>query len=56
MMDEKFFAWLDGELDPAEAAEMQKRVAADPELAQDRETVFACVGHDVRITWPWGAG
>ncbi len=31
--DEKFFAWLDGELDPQEAAEMEARVAADPELA-----------------------
>ena len=30
--DEKFFAWLDGELGPAEAAEMKARVAADPEL------------------------
>lgn len=34
MMDEKFFAWLDGELDGAEAAEMEARVAADPELAK----------------------
>ena len=31
--DEKFFAWLDGELDRAEAAEMAARVEADPELA-----------------------
>ena len=30
--DEKFFAWLDGELGPAEAAEMQAKVARDPEL------------------------
>jgi len=30
--DEKFFAWLDGELGPSEAAEMEVRVAADPEL------------------------
>lgn len=30
--DEKFFAWLDGELGPAEAAEMDARVARDPEL------------------------
>jgi len=37
MMDEKFFAWLDGELDPAEAIEMEKRVAADPELARAAE-------------------
>ena len=32
MSDEKFFAWLDGELGPAEAAEVEARVAADPEL------------------------
>jgi hypothetical protein len=32
--DEKFFAWLDGELDPAEAAEMAAKAAADPELAR----------------------
>ena len=31
-MEEKFFAWLDGELGPAEAAEMEAKVAADPEL------------------------
>src|SRR5437016_12923330 len=31
--DEKFFAWLDGELGPAEAAEMAAKVAADPQLA-----------------------
>jgi hypothetical protein len=30
--DEKFFAWLDGELDPTEAAEVEAKVAADPEL------------------------
>ena len=30
--DEKFFAWLDGELGPAESAEMEAKVAADPEL------------------------
>lgn len=34
MMDEQFFAWLDGELDPGEAAEVEKRVAADPNLAK----------------------
>ncbi|MEA3079480.1 MAG: hypothetical protein QOF05_888, partial [Sphingomonadales bacterium] len=32
--DEKFFAWLDGELGPAEAAEMQAKVAADLRLAR----------------------
>lgn len=30
--DEKFFAWLDGELGPAEAAEVEAKVAGDPEL------------------------
>jgi anti-sigma factor RsiW len=30
--DEKFFAWLDGELGSAEAAEMEAKVAADPQL------------------------
>jgi len=32
--DEKFFAWLDGELAPHEAAEMEAKVAADPQLQQ----------------------
>ena len=32
--DEKFFAWLDGELGPAEAAEMEAKVASDPVLAR----------------------
>lgn len=32
--DEKFFAWLDGELGELEAAEMAARVASDPALAQ----------------------
>lgn len=32
--DEKFFAWLDGELAPAEAADMEAKVAADPQLRQ----------------------
>src|SRR5437763_15685461 len=32
--DEKFFAWLDGELGPAEAAEVAAKVAADPRLAK----------------------
>lgn len=31
--DEKFFAWLDGELDAAEAAEMAARVERDRELS-----------------------
>jgi hypothetical protein len=32
--DDKFFAWLDGELSGPEAAEMAARVAADAELAR----------------------
>ncbi|HEX6219104.1 MAG TPA: hypothetical protein VFZ35_07510, partial [Sphingomicrobium sp.] len=32
--DEKFFAWLDGELNAAEAAEVEARVAADPALQE----------------------
>src|SRR5436190_5959475 len=32
--DEKFFAWLDGELGPAEAAEMEAKIAGDPRLAR----------------------
>ena len=32
--DEKFFAWLDGELGPDEAAAMEAKVAGDPALAQ----------------------
>jgi hypothetical protein len=32
-VDEKFFAWLDGELSGDEAAEMEARVATDPHLA-----------------------
>lgn len=31
--DDEFFAWLDGELAPAQAAEMEARVAADPRLS-----------------------
>jgi hypothetical protein len=32
--DEKFFAWLDGELEPGEAARVEAEVAADPELSR----------------------
>src|SRR3954463_14526042 len=32
--EDKFFAWLDGELAPPEAAEMEAKVAADPQLQQ----------------------
>jgi hypothetical protein len=32
--DEKFFAWLDGELTDEEGAEVARRIASDPELAE----------------------
>lgn len=32
--DPRFYAWLDGELEPAEAAAVAARVEADPELAR----------------------
>jgi hypothetical protein len=32
--EEKFFAWLDGELTAAEASEVEARVASDPKLAR----------------------
>lgn len=35
--DEKFFAWLDGELGPSEAAEVEAKVASDPELKRRAE-------------------
>jgi hypothetical protein len=31
--DEQFFAWLDGELDPADAARIEAEVAGDPRLS-----------------------
>lgn len=37
MNDERFFAWLDGELDPAEAERAAIEVAADPELSAKAE-------------------
>jgi hypothetical protein len=43
--DEKFFAWLDGELAPAEAAEMEAKVAADPELNRLAEQHRALQAH-----------
>jgi hypothetical protein len=36
--DEHFFAWLDGELDPVEAAAIDALVAADPELQRRAES------------------
>jgi len=35
--EEKFFAWLDGELEPEEAARVGAQVAADPELNRKAE-------------------
>ena len=35
--DEKFFAWLDGELPPEEAARVEAEVAGDPDLARKAE-------------------
>ena len=32
--EEKFFAWLDGELPPEEAVRVEREVAADPELSR----------------------
>ncbi len=32
--DEKFFAWLDGELTDEDGAEVARRIASDPELAE----------------------
>lgn len=45
--DEKFFAWLDGELSASEAAEVEARVAADPDLARraDRHRAFGARLH-----------
>ncbi len=37
MNDETFFAWLDGELDPERATEVERTVAADPELLRRAE-------------------
>ncbi len=38
MDDELFFAWLDGELDPAAAAKVAAQVAADPEMEHKAAT------------------
>jgi hypothetical protein len=35
--DDRFFAWLDGELDPVEAAAIDQLVAADPDLQRKAE-------------------
>ena len=42
--DERFFAWLDGELDPAEAAAIDELIAADPELQRKAEAHRALGG------------
>ena len=38
MTEEEFFAWLDGELTPAEAARVEARVAASPALTAEART------------------
>jgi hypothetical protein len=45
--DEKFFAWLDGELGEAEAAEVERRVAGDPAL-QDLAAAHRALGAQMR--------
>lgn len=50
MTDEKFFAWLDGELNATEAAEVASRVASDPALARRAEQHRALAG-DVRAAF-----
>jgi hypothetical protein len=45
--DEKFFAWLDGELEGPEAAKIEREVAADParaRLAQEHRALKARLG------------
>ena len=44
MTDEIFFAWLDGELDPAEAAAVEKEVALNPGLQRKAEAHRALHG------------
>lgn len=43
--DERFFAWLDGELDPSEAAEVEALVARNPQLARKAAAHRALHGH-----------
>lgn len=46
--DEKFFAWLDGELEPADAAEVEAVVASDPRLrkrAEQHRALAATLSH-----------
>src|SRR5688500_13447737 len=42
--DERFFAWLDGELESAEAAEVGALVAADPALQRKADAHRALAG------------
>lgn len=42
--EDEFFAWLDGELEPADAARVAARVAADPALASEAEAHRALAG------------
>jgi len=48
--DERFFAWLDGELGPVDAAEMEAKVAADPNLSRLAEQHRA-LGSQLRGTF-----
>jgi hypothetical protein len=48
--DERFFAWLDGELDPAEAAAIGALVAADPAL-QRRAEAHRALGGGLRAAF-----
>ena len=48
--DEKFFAWLDGELTPAEAAEMEAKVSSDPALSRLAEQHRA-LGGQVKVAF-----
>ena len=48
--DEKFFAWLDGELTPAEAADMEAKVAADSQLQRLAEQHRA-LGAQLRVAF-----
>jgi hypothetical protein len=48
--DERFFSWLDGELDPTEAAAVDVLVAADPEL-QRRAEAHRALGGTLRAAF-----
>jgi anti-sigma factor RsiW len=48
--EEEFFAWLDGELAPADAARVAARVAQDPALAAQAESHRA-IAHGLRAAF-----